>query len=150
MFRGQYEHALDGKGRVALPAAFRRELAERGDELLVVTPHIRERCLVAYPRTSWAEFEARLVQASRTDPRVSEVKRLVVGRAVDCPVDKVGRVLLPDKLRKPLGIERDLVWMGQLDCIEVWEPKALAEVAPMDGQVEVDDETIARMVELGL
>lgn len=150
MFKGQFEHALDAKGRVALPAAFRRELSERGDELLVVTRHIQEPCLVAYPRSSWIAFETRLAEKSQFDRKVAQVRRLMVGRAMDCPVDKVGRVLLPERLRKGADIQRELVWMGQLDWIEIWAPAALEAVAPMEGDVEVDDETVARLVELGL
>ncbi len=148
MFKGRYEHALDAKGRVALPAAFRRELGEGED--LVVTPHIEAPCLVAYPPAEWRAFEQKLAGLSQVDPSTSLLNRLVVGRAQECPVDKVGRVLLPASLRALAGIERDLVWMGQLRRIEVWAPDRLEQVAPMAAGVPVTPETLARLAELGL
>lgn len=150
MFKGQYAHALDAKGRVALPAAFRRLMSERGDEALVVTPHIREPCLTAYPDSAWAVYQAKIEQLSQLDPGASQLRRLIVGRAQDCPVDKVGRVLLPPSLRRAVGIDKELVWMGQLNCIEIWTPEELTQVAPMDARVEVSDETIAHAAALGL
>lgn len=150
MFKGQFEHALDAKGRVGLPAAFRRELGELGDELLVVTPHIQAPCLVAYPRSEWLAFEAKVAGLSQFDPSATQLRRLVIGRAQDCPVDKVGRVLLPASLRKVGGIDKSLVWVGQLRWLEVWSPELLQEVAPMEANVPVSEETISKLSELGL
>ena len=60
MFRGRHEHNVDAKGRLALPSVFRRLLAEQGAEHLVVTTHISDPCLVAYPPSEWEAFEKRL------------------------------------------------------------------------------------------
>lgn len=150
MFKGQFAHALDGKGRVALPASFRRVLQDLGDDQLVVTPHIREPCLVAYPQSEWRRFEERVAQLPQFEPGATQLRRLVVGRAQDCPVDKVGRTLLPASLREVAGFEKELIWLGQLRWIELWAPSALQAVAPMSGKVPVSDETIARLTELGL
>lgn len=150
MFKGQFEHALDAKGRVALPAAFRRDLTESGDELLVITPHIQAPCLVAYPHSEWLAFEQKVSALSQFDSSATQLRRLVVGRAQDCPVDKVGRVLLPASLRKVADIERELVWVGQLRWIEIWAPGPLQTVAPMEANVPVSEETINKLAELGL
>ena len=150
VFKGQFEHSLDAKGRVALPAAFRRDLAEQGDELLVITPHIQAPCLVAYPRTEWMAFEEKVAALSQFDRSATQLRRLVVGRAQDCPVDKVGRVHLSPALRSVASIEKDLVWVGQLRWLEIWAPERLREVAPMEANVSVSEETIEKLAELGL
>ncbi|MBX2811112.1 MAG: division/cell wall cluster transcriptional repressor MraZ [Myxococcales bacterium] len=150
MFKGQYEHALDAKGRVALPAAFRRDLSEQGDELLVVTPHIQAPCLVAYPRSEWLRFEDKVAALSQFDASATQLRRLVVGRALDCSMDKTGRILLPTTIRKVAEIEKTLVWVGQLRWIEIWSPAYLNGVAPMEANVPVTEQTLEKLTELGL
>ncbi|MEL6183346.1 MAG: division/cell wall cluster transcriptional repressor MraZ [Myxococcota bacterium] len=150
VFKGQYEHQLDTKGRVALPAAFRRGLAEQGDEQLVIAPHIQSDCLVAYPDSYWREFEAKVARLSQFDTTATNLRRLVLGRAQDCPVDKVGRVLLPSAHRKAAHIDAQVIWMGVGSYIEVWEPSRLVPVAPMETKVSVDDATLEKLAELGL
>lgn len=150
MFKGQFEHSLDAKGRVALPAAFRRDLTEQGDELLVVTPHIQAPCLVAYPQSEWLSFESKVAALSQFDASATQLRRLVIGRAQDCPVDKTGRILLPAGLRKVGAIEKELVWVGQLRWIEIWSPANLKEVAPMEANVPVSEQTLDKLAELGL
>lgn len=150
MFKGQYEHGLDAKGRVALPAVFRRELEERGEELLVVTPHIKEKCVVAYPHSEWLAFETKVAALSQFDPSAAQLRRLMIGRAQECPIDKVGRILLPAQHRRAAEIEKELVWMGQLRWIEAWSPAELEQVAPMAVNAPVSEETIAKLTELGL
>lgn len=150
MFKGQYEHQLDAKGRVALPAAFRRHLADRGDELLVITPHIQAPCLVAYPHSFWRGFEAKVAGLSQFDRSATQLRRLVIGRALECPVDKAGRVLLPGPLRKAASIDGQLTWMGLLNWVEVWSPDRLQEVAPMEANTPVTEETLETLTELGL
>ena len=150
MFKGQFEHGLDAKGRVALPAAFRRDLAEQGDELLVLTPHIQAPCLVAYPQSEWLAFEAKVANLSQFDASATQLRRLVVGRAQDCPLDKAGRILIPSSLRKVGAITKELVWVGQLRWIEIWSPEQLKEVAPMEANVPVSGQTLQKLAELGL
>lgn len=148
MFKGRHEHALDAKGRVALPAPFRRDLQEQENELLVVTPSIQARCLVAYPWSEWEVFEQRVSQLSQFDESVQELRRRVVGNAQECPVDKVGRVNIPGRQREAVGIDKDVVWLGQLRWLEIWAPAELEKVAPMSSSKPAAPETIAKLAEL--
>lgn len=120
MFRGRFEHTLDGKGRLALPAPFRRALQEAQADTLVVTTHIASPCLVATPVSEWERFEERLAQLPQFDPGVMLMRRLYVGSAHDCPVDRQGRLLIPPPLRAHANLERDVVWVGGMKTIEIW------------------------------
>src|SRR5687767_2056580 len=108
MFRGRYEHALDAKGRIALPARFREVLTERfQDERLIVTMHIQDPCLVVYPLAEWEAFEERLAKLSQLDPKVTMVRRLMVGMAHEHALDKQGRLLIAPEQRRDAQLERD-------------------------------------------
>jgi MraZ protein len=119
MFRGRYDHAVDEKGRTSLPVKFRELLVGAYDDRLIVTCQL-DPCLIAYPYAEWAAFEEKLAQRSQFDPSIVELKRFFVANAVECPVDKAGRVLLPQSLRDYAGITSEVVWVGQVKTIELW------------------------------
>lgn len=145
MFRGQYEHTMDAKGRVSLPARFREVLSELAStsenaERVVLTRTF-QKCLVLYPLEQWMNFEEKVRQLPQFDPRVQQLKRVYIAGAIECSLDSHGRVLVPQSMREFAGFERDLVWIGQLDTMELWsrsrwdsaldeamqDPKGLAE-----------------------
>ena len=119
MFRGRYDHTVDEKGRTSLPVKFRELLVGAYDDRLVVTCQL-DACLVAYPYAEWALLEEKLAQRSQFDPTIVELKRHFVANAVECPVDKAGRVLLPQNLREYASITSEVVWVGQVKTIELW------------------------------
>lgn len=121
MFRGQFQHAIDGKGRTSLPARFREVLAASADSRLVITMSL-DRCLVAYPMPVWQEFERRIAAKSQFSSAVKQVRRLYLSAAVECDLDKLGRVLLPAKLRSYGNLEREGLWCGSGEFIELWNP----------------------------
>ena len=123
MFRGRYEHSLDDKGCLSIPARFRQELGEGGgDGALVITNF--DRCLAAYPMTEWLELERRLAALPRFEPAVLDFQRYFISGAVECVPDKAGRILLPAGLRQGAGIERDCILAGQISKIEIWADHA--------------------------
>ncbi|MHB1843901.1 MAG: division/cell wall cluster transcriptional repressor MraZ [Deltaproteobacteria bacterium] len=119
MFRGRYEHAIDAKGRVSLPARYRDTLSGMQEEMLVATTG-DEPCLRAYTLQAWKEFEEKLAQKPQMNPAVRRLMRHYVGNAQECSIDGMGRVLLPPALREYAGIERDVVFLGQVRFIEIW------------------------------
>ena len=145
MFRGQYEHTMDGKGRVSLPARFREVLADRdpvGDQAdRVVLTRTFQKCLVVYPLDQWLDFEQKIRQLPQFDPHVQQLKRVYIAGAIECSLDSHGRLLIPQPMREFAQLERDVVWIGQLDTMELWssgrwqavvedalqDPKGLAE-----------------------
>jgi MraZ protein len=150
VFRGRYEHTVDGKGRTSLPARFREQLAALGESKLVITTGL-DPCLVAYTLREWEAFEQRLAALPSFDKSVATLKRIYVSGAVECDIDKLGRLLLQPSLRKHGGIEREVLWAGMGKHIELWD-KARFEAA---NQATLDDEAAradvaARLAELGL
>lgn len=150
VFRGQYEHTVDAKGRTSLPARFREVLAAAGETRLVITTALDTECLVAYPLREWEAFEERLAKVSSFDADVVQLKRRYVSRAVECDIDKLGRLQLPPKLREYAKLERDVLWAGMGKNCELWD-KTRFEAANDAPLPEVDRVAMARrLAELGL
>jgi MraZ protein len=150
VFRGRYEHTIDGKGRTSLPARFREVLAGAGETRLVVTTGL-EPHLVAYPMREWEAFEERLARLPSFDPSVAMLKRIYVSGAIECDLDKLGRLLLPSTLRDHAGITREVLWAGMGKHIELWDRErfeALSSAAL--GDQDKRAEMARRLAELGL
>ncbi|MBK8013392.1 MAG: division/cell wall cluster transcriptional repressor MraZ [Deltaproteobacteria bacterium] len=149
MFRGRYEHQLDVKGRLALPAAFKKTLLDAGESNLVVTPHISSPCLVAYPTAEWEAFEKRIAKLPQFDPSVMMLRRLYVGGAMDCAIDRQGRVLIPQILRDHAAIQREAFWVGGMRTLEIWS-KTNWETLVEHARPDVGPDVLAKLGELGL
>ncbi|MFB6264717.1 MAG: division/cell wall cluster transcriptional repressor MraZ [Bradymonadaceae bacterium] len=151
-FRGHYEHTMDGKGRVSVPARYREVLDEMDStgenaDRLVVT-HAIDGNLEAYPVDRWLEFEKKLKDLSSFRDEVKKVKRMYVGRAQECTLDSNGRILIPQSMREYAGLDRDVVWVGQIDRVELWDREDWQEASEA---AQADPEAIQEAVtELGL
>jgi MraZ protein len=119
MFLGEYEHTIDDKGRITVPAKF-RELLQDG---LVVTKGI-DNCLWLYPLDIWTELATRIGALPLTDPRAREFKRQVFGGAASATPDKVGRVNIPPTLRDYAQIDKQAIISGVFDHCEIWNPES--------------------------
>lgn len=117
MWQGQYEHAIDAKGRTSVPARFRDSLPENG--VFVITQAL-DACLVAYPLDEWRAFEEKLSKLPRFDASVVKLRRLYVSAAVEVQPDSQGRVLVPPTLRAYAALEKDVVWAGMGRYAELW------------------------------
>lgn len=148
MFRGRYEHNLDAKGRLALPAAFKKVLSGV-DAHLVVTTHISSPCLVAYPPQEWLAFEQRLAQLPQFEPSVMLMRRLYVGGAMDCAIDRNGRVLIPPILRTYASLGKEACWVGGMQTMEIWSASNWVEHVE-SARTTVGSEVLAKLGELGL
>ena len=118
MFRGRFEHGLDLKGRVSIPSKFREILTTNYDERLIVTNF--DNCLWAYPFAEWQAIEEKVSALPQFKPEVKALQRVFISAATECPLDKNGRVLIPQTLRDYAGITRDLVFVGMTKRIEIW------------------------------
>jgi MraZ protein len=118
MFRGRFEHTIDSKGRVSIPAKFRELLAEKYDERLILTNF--DRCLVAYPFEEWRVLEEKVGLLSMVKKEVRAFQRFFISGASECPIDKLGRILIPPTLRAYAQLERNVVFNGMLKKFEVW------------------------------
>lgn len=150
MLRGRYEHAMDEKGRTSVPSRFREAMTAQGDGYLVLTTGL-DACLVAYPMREWLAFEERLAKLPQFDASVAMLRRIYVSSAVECEVDKHGRILVPQSLRKHAGLEREALWAGMGRHAEVWSTPRFEALQ----RAALDDEDkrrgiAERLAELGL
>jgi len=117
MFLGRYAHTVDAKGRLAIPARFREELAAG----VVLTRGI-DRCLALYPMATWLPLAEKVSGLPITDPDARTFRRMVFAEAVDLELDAQGRILLPPELRQYAEIDRDAYVVGVNTSIEIWSP----------------------------
>lgn len=117
MFLGQYQHNLDDKGRLMIPARFR--------ELLVGGAFITQgfdRCLMVMTSSYFEEVYRRINAMNLADPIARMLRRLILSNAYPLEVDKIGRVLLPANLRQLVSLEGEAIVAGSGDYFEIWTP----------------------------
>jgi len=118
MFLGQFQHSLDDKGRLMIPARYRDLLAAGA----VITQGF-DKCLIVMTDGHFKEVYARINGTNMADSTARMVRRLILSNAYPVEVDKIGRILVPQNLRQFLGIESgELTVAGQGDYFEVWTP----------------------------
>ena len=117
MFTGEFRHSIDAKGRVAVPARFRAELATGAH----VTRWI-ENCLAIFPNQAWERLAEKVGELRYADAGARAFSRFLFSGAFDVELDSQGRVVLPASLRDFVGLKGDAVVVGALDHIELWEP----------------------------
>ena len=125
MFRGRFEHIVDSKGRVSIPAKFRELLGEKYDDRLILTNF--DRCLVAYPYEEWRVLEERVSSLSMVKKEVKAFQRFFISGATECPIDKLGRILVPPTLRDYAQLGRNVVFAGMLRKFEIWSKERWLE-----------------------
>jgi MraZ protein len=133
-----------------LPSRFRETLAGLGESRLIMTTGL-ESCVVAYAIPEWNAFEARLSKLPQFDESVVMLRRIYVSGAVECEVDKLGRVLIPNTLRKHADLKRDVLWAGMGPNIELWDKDA-HETLRRDvlGDADKRQAMARRLADLGL
>jgi MraZ protein len=117
MFLGQFQHNLDDKGRLMIPARF-RELLEGG---AFITQGF-DKCLMVMTETHFKQVYDRIEAMNLADPGTRSLRRLLLSNAYPVEVDKVGRILVPQNLRAFLQIEGEAIVAGQGEYFEVWKP----------------------------
>jgi len=123
MFRGNFEHTIDDKGRVSVPAKFRDEITATNDDRLVVT-NFRWKsihCLDGYPYRAWIRLEDRVRQRPQLDLLMQAFGQYYIGGARECEVDKQGRILLPQPLRAYAHLEHNVVFVGNGEKFQIWD-----------------------------
>ncbi|MBI4573062.1 MAG: division/cell wall cluster transcriptional repressor MraZ [candidate division NC10 bacterium] len=117
MFRGQHEHAIDDKGRLSIPAKLREALKK--EKKLVLTSS--DGYITAYPLKTWRELEARIRGNPTFKRDRRDFLRVVYSSAEDVEIDPQGRILLSQGLRQRAGITREVVIIGVMDEMEIWD-----------------------------
>jgi len=118
MFRGRFHYIIDSKGRLSIPSKFREILSSSYDERLIVTNF--DQCLWAYPTSEWQELERRVAALPQFLDEVRALQRVFISAALECPLDKQGRILIPQALRDYADIKRDVIVVGMTKRMEIW------------------------------
>ena len=140
MFMGTYDHSIDAKGRVIVPAKFREEL---GDSFVVTLG--LDGCLFVYPQEDWEDFVKQLRELPGSK-EARKLQRYFMAGAASCELDKQVRTLIPANLREKAGLEKDIVFVGVMGKVEIWSKERWAENDDFDN---VDD-IAEHMSDLGL
>jgi len=127
VFRGRYEHTIDAKGRISIPSKFREVLGKKYDERLVITNF--DHCLVAFPYEEWSLLEQKVGTFSLMKKETSAFFRFFYSSAMDCDIDKQGRLLIPQTLRDYAGLQKDVVLVGEGKRIEIFAKERWLEEA---------------------
>lgn len=143
MFIGEYSHNLDDKGRLAIPAKFRNQVKKGA----VVTRGL-DNCLFLYTKAEWEKLAEKLATLPISQANSRAFARLMLAGAMDVEVDKQGRAILPEYLRRFAGLKKEVVLAGLYNRIEIWDS---ANWNIYKSQTEKESGNIAeRMAELGV
>lgn len=140
MFMGQYEHNIDAKGRAIIPVKYREELGES-----FVVARGFDGCLYLYPQSEWDTLMESL-KALPSNKKTRILQRELLKTAMDVALDKQGRILIPANLRQLAKLEKELLFIGVMNRVEVWDK------ATYEAQSAEEDETSLEdaMDELGI
>ena len=129
---GQYDHTIDAKGRIIIPAKFREQM---GDDF-IITKGLDPQLFV-YAPDEWNLFEAKLRALPISNPQARKLSRFFLVGASDVTVDKQGRITLPMQLREFAGITRDVLLAGVGNHLEIWNPDRYNELNTYEDMDEV-------------
>ena len=137
-FRGIFEHSLDNRGRLAVPARYRDAFADGG----VLVPSA-DGCLELYPSDSYDETAQSLTAENRNHRRARRLRRAVFARSWDLELDRQGRILIPQALREQVHLGGNAVIVGGRECVEIWDSERWAqELAEVEREFATDLETL--------
>jgi MraZ protein len=127
VFRGRFEHTIDGKGRISIPSKFREILSKKYEDRVVVTNF--DHCLIAFPEEEWSMLEQKAGSFSLMRKETSAFFRFFYSSASDCVIDKQGRLLIPQTLREYANLQKDVVLVGEGKRIEIFAKERWLEEA---------------------
>ena len=123
LFLGEYDHALDDRGRVTLPRKIRQEIDERE----IVLAKGFDPCIFGFDKSSWEKEAAKHLESPVTDEKARNLRRYLFAGAQKTEIDKLGRILLPAQLKEYATIAREVVVIGAGDHFEIWDKKKWKE-----------------------
>lgn len=134
MFMGEYNHTIDPKNRVIVPAKFREELGEN----FVVSAGL-DGCLYLTPKAEFDDFAQRISEIPDM-LKARNMRRFFLRNASTCEIDKQGRILIPQNLREQAGLEKDVVLIGTGKKIEIWSKEKLDAISCDDSMEDIVEE----------
>lgn len=143
MLIGEYDHSLDAKGRVMMPAKLKEDM---GDTFIITTG--LDGCLFGFSKTEWSKFEDKLKTLPITNKNARNFVRFFLSGATECELDKQGRFLIPNKLRETAKLEKEITIIGAGTRIELWN-KQQWQAQTNEENLSID-EIEKNMAELGI
>ncbi|MBC8215074.1 MAG: division/cell wall cluster transcriptional repressor MraZ [Candidatus Marinimicrobia bacterium] len=134
-FTGEYSYSVDAKGRVNIPAKFRQVLSKDNNNTFVITRG-QDTCIWVYPLTVWQQIETELKQLSALSAINRTFIRNTVRHASFTTYDKQGRILLTPSLIDYAGLSKDVLIIGMVNKIELWNPETLVKVDQENMKIE--------------
>lgn len=122
-FSGKYYYTIDPKGRIIIPASFREIISSNYNSKLYIVNAAFDKCLHLYPQEEWIRLEEKVRQLPKMKEEVRFFMRRVIASAQEVELDKQGRVLIPAAHREDAGLDADIVIVGQIEKIELWDRK---------------------------
>ena len=116
MLMGEYEHSLDVKGRLIMPAKLREDMGEK----FIITTGL-DGCLFGFSMSEWQKFEDKLKTLPITNKNARNFVRFFLSGATECEIDKQGRFLIPNNLREAAKLEKETVIIGVGTRLEIWD-----------------------------
>lgn len=116
MLIGEYEHSLDAKGRLIMPAKLREDMGEK----FIITKGL-DGCLFGFSQEEWTHFEEKLKTLPLTNKNARDFVRFFLSGAMECEIDKQGRFLIASNLREYANMEKDVVIIGVGTRLEIWQ-----------------------------
>ena len=138
---GEYEHTLDAKGRISMPAKLRKDMGDT----FILTKGL-DGCLFAFSQTEWNNFEEKLKGLPLSDKNARNFVRFFLSGATECEIDKQGRFLIPTNLRISANLEKDAIIIGVGTRIEIWNKETWEKC---DEEISAD-EIAENMANLGI
>lgn len=120
MFRGANNVTLDSKNRITIPTKYRETLYADYQGKMICTLHTESRCLLLYPLPEWEELELKLSRLSDMNKSERAIKRILLGNATECELDKSGRLLLNGVLRQHANLDKNVMLVGLFNKFEIW------------------------------
>lgn len=122
-FIGEYEIAMDTKGRFLMPSGFRKQLPENSELKFVVNRGF-ERCISLYTMGTWDSISSKLMKLNDFNEKVRKLKRIFLNGANIVELDTAGRILIPKSLQEYAGLKKELVFTAQGNKVEIWDKEA--------------------------
>jgi MraZ protein len=126
LFRGQFIYSVDSKGRVSIPAKLRKHIAPDANDTFVMTQGTAT-CIDVYPLDQWNQFEEKLLGLNPFKPNDAKFIRMILQFASEDKLDSQSRILIPQFLLEYAKIEKEVLILGALKKIELWNPKVFEE-----------------------
>lgn len=141
MLIGEYEHSIDAKGRISMPAKIRKDMGDN----FIVTKGL-DGCLFVFSQEEWVNFETKLKALPLSDKNARNFVRFFLSGATECEIDKQGRFLIPSNLRKVANLDKETIIIGVGTRLEIWNK----EIWNLKDEEISADEIAENMTMLGI